>query len=98
MHFLVGWPAALQLPPLPPLAPAHQHQQTANGADASLPLSVAAIADLIRSVAHTRDRTHMAIVTDTALYLFHFQQVSGSNTADDNRSGRPARWRLLTSD
>jgi len=46
MHFLVGWPAALQLPPLPPLAAAQHHQQqTANGADGSLPLSVAAIAD-----------------------------------------------------
>jgi len=100
MHFLVGWPAAIQLPPLPPLAAAqHQQQQTANGADGSLPLSVAAIADPIRSVAHTRDRTHMAIVTDTALYLFHFQQVSGRKTANEDHSdGIGQRWRRLTSD
>ena len=101
MHFLVGWPAAIQLPPLTPLATVQQQQQQQqqHGLDPSLPLSLAAITDPIRSVAHTRDRTHMALVTDTALYLFHFQQVSGSNLSDDDhsdeigQSGRP-----LTSD
>ena len=81
MHFLLGWPSTLKLPSLPPL------EGGAGGGDRgeSSPHSSAAlhraasgiVTEPIRHLAQNGERTRTAIVTDTAVFLFHFQQGEG---------------------
>lgn len=72
MHFLLGWPATLKLPSLPPL----RVSQPADAPGPPLPsgLLEGVVTEPIRSFAHNLQRTKTAVVTDTAVYLFHFQQ------------------------
>lgn len=72
MHFLLGWPSTLKLPALPPLKPTQSGQAT--GAEAAA-AAASVVTEPIRSFATNQQRTKTAVVTDTAVYLFHFQQV-----------------------
>lgn len=74
MHFLLGWPSTLKLPSLPPLQPTPTEGPPTNP-DATND-NITRITEPIRHFAHNHARTRIAIVTDTVVYLFHFQQVS----------------------
>lgn len=108
MHFLIGWPATLKLPLLPPLpTDTRTSSSTTSSLTASTPplsdssadparhpLSIhthpafklnETITEPIRNFAQNERRTRTAVVTDTAVYLFQFEQVSRISKSSEDR-------------
>lgn len=106
MHFLLGWPSTLQLPPLPPLSEQTPSNAAALPSSSPSPSAAAAspangtnssehspITEPIRSLVHNHSRTKTAVITDTAVYLFHFQQVREGEDEKKNKKRERNLWR-----